>query len=205
LAAAPASAVAEPSNDPRPTVQSQMVERFEWSTSKGRLGVMVMSLTPELRKHFGAPEDRGVIVAHVDPATPAAKAGIAVGDVIVEVRGRKIQTAPDVLSAVEDLGKGQQVKITVLRDGASRSLDATLTNDATANASFSRSLLRDFMKPFDVHHAFSTPFDEPAWFGDWLKPVVPKPDTDPAAGSSWLCRLRELVAPNSAAPACQRS
>jgi membrane-associated protease RseP (regulator of RpoE activity) len=183
-----------------------MVERFEWSTSKGRLGVMVMSLTPELRKHLGAPEDRGVIVAHVDPATPAAKAGIEVGDVIVEVRGRKIETAPDVLAAVEDLGKGQQVKLTVVRDGTSRSLDATLANDAPAIASFSRSWLRDFMKPFDAYHAFSMPFDEPTWFGDRLKPIEqPKPDTDSAAASNWLCTLRQLVAPKNAALACQGS
>ena len=201
LAAAPASAVAGPSNDPWST---QTVERFEWSTSKGRLGVMVMSLTPELRKHFGAPEDRGVLVAHVDPDTPAAKAGIEVGDVIVEVRGRKIDTAPDVLSAVEDLGKGEQVKITVLRDGRSRSLDATLANNATANASWSPPWLRDRMKPFDS--VFSTPFDERTWFRDWLEPLEPpKPDSDSTTASNWFCKLRELFGPKNAAPTCQRS
>jgi S1-C subfamily serine protease len=85
LAAAPASAVAGPSNDPWSVTQSRTVEKFEWSTSKGRLGVMVMSLTPELRKHFGAPDDRGVLVAHVEPDTPAAKAGVEVGDVIAPI------------------------------------------------------------------------------------------------------------------------
>ena len=119
LAAAPVSAVAGPSNDP--WSQSQTVEKFSWSTSKGRLGVMVMSLTPQLRKHFGAPEDRGVLVAHVEPGTPAAKAGIEVGDVIVEIRGRKIDTASDVLSAIEGLGKGDHVTVTALRDRTSRS------------------------------------------------------------------------------------
>src|SRR6187549_31680 len=109
LAAAPASAAAGPSSDPWSTAQT--VEKFEWSTSKGRLGVMVMSLTPELRKHFGAPEDRGVLVAHVETGTPAASAGIEVGDVIVEVHGRKIDAAPDVLSALADVGKGEHAKI----------------------------------------------------------------------------------------------
>src|SRR5579871_5943521 len=85
LAAAPASVAAGPSNDPWSTPQTQTIEKFEWSTAKGRLGVMVMGLTPELRKHFGAPDDRGVLVAHVESGTPAATAGIEVGDVIVEV------------------------------------------------------------------------------------------------------------------------
>ena len=78
LAAMPASAAAGPFNDSWSS--PQIFEKYEWSTSKGRLGVMVMSLTPELRKHLGAAEDRGVLVAHVEPGTPAASAGIAVGD-----------------------------------------------------------------------------------------------------------------------------
>ena len=56
-------------------------DTFEWSTSKGRLGVLVMSLTPELRKHFGAAEDRGAMIARVEPLSPAALAGLKPGDV----------------------------------------------------------------------------------------------------------------------------
>lgn len=181
LAAAPVSAVAGPSNDPASNAQSQTVERFEWSTSKGRLGVMVMSLTPELRKHFGAPEDRGVIVAQVLAGTPAAKAGIAVGDVIVEVRGRKIETAPDVLSAVDGLGKGEHVKIAVLRDRTPRSLDATLGSQPTTNAAWTLPLLRDWMKPLDAH-------------------AQAKPDMDEATPLSWMRRVRELFQLGNGAP-----
>jgi hypothetical protein len=57
------------------------------------------------------------------------------------------------------------------------------------------------MKPFDVHQAF----DEPAWFGDSVKPVEP---TARAASSnalpSWLEKLHELLAPKTG-PVCQRS
>ncbi|MEO6773924.1 MAG: PDZ domain-containing protein [Kofleriaceae bacterium] len=96
LAAMPASAAAGPSNVSLST--SQVVEKVEFSKSRARLGVMVTSLTPELRKHLGATEDRGVLVAHVEPGTPAAAAGISVGDVIVNVRGRAIGDAVDVRS-----------------------------------------------------------------------------------------------------------
>jgi membrane-associated protease RseP (regulator of RpoE activity) len=206
LAAAPASAVAGPSNDPWSATQSQTVEKFSWSTSRGRLGVMVMSLTPELRKYFGAPDDRGVLVAHVEPGMPAAKAGIEVGDVIVEVRGRTIDAAPDVLSALTDLGKGEQAKIAVVRAGKSRSLDATLADNATTSAPWSPPRLRDWMKLWDAHHAFSTPNDEPTWFRDWLKPLEPtKHDRDSAAASNWLRKLRELFEPKNTTPTGQRS
>jgi membrane-associated protease RseP (regulator of RpoE activity) len=205
LATTPASAVAGPSNDPWSATQSQMVEKLEWSTSKGRLGVTVIGLTPELRKHFGAPEDRGVIVARVDPGTPAAKAGLVVGDVIIAVHGKKVDGAPDVLSALTVVGKGEHTKIELVRDGTSRTLDATLADNALASATRSPPWLRDWMKPFDVHPGFTSPADKPTWFGDWLKPFdQAKHETNSIEGSKWLDKLRELFAPKNG-PVCQRS
>jgi membrane-associated protease RseP (regulator of RpoE activity) len=189
LAAAPARVAAGPSSDRWSSAQTQTAERFEWSTAKGRLGVMVMGLTPELRTHFGVPEDRGVLVAHVDPGTPAATAGIQVGDVLVEVRGKKIDAAPDVLSALADVGKGEHATIELVRDGTSRTLDAIFADDsALATVPWSPPWLRDWMKPFDG-----------------LEPVEP---TTRAASSNalpaWLEKLHELLAPKTG-PVCQRS
>lgn len=203
LVAAPASAAAGPSSDPWSTAQTQTVEKFEWSTAKGRLGVTVMSLTPELRTHFGAPADRGVLVAHVESGSPAATAGIKVGDVIVEVRDRKIDAGPDVLSALADVGKGQHAKIELVRDGKSRTLDATLADNGMASIT-SPPWLRDWMRRFDTHQ-FASPMDEPSWFRDWLKPLdQAKSDQDSTAGSRFVDKLRELFAPNNG-PVCQRS
>jgi membrane-associated protease RseP (regulator of RpoE activity) len=207
LAAAPASVAAGPSNDPWSTPQTQTIEKFEWSTAKGRLGVMVMSLTPELRKHFGAPDDRGVLVAHVESGTPAAAAGIEVGDVIVEVHGKKIDAAPDVVSALAEVGKGEHAKIELVRDGTSRTLDATLAETEMARTMSSPLWLYhdDWMKPFDMHHTFALPFDEPQWSSDWLKPFD-QPTTDPSSNTmaAWLEKLRELFTPKTG-PVCQRS
>jgi len=192
LAAAPASAVAGPSHDPWSNAQTQTVEKLEWSsTSKGRLGVMVMSLTPELRKHFGVPEDRGVLVAHVENGTPAASAGIEVGDVIVQVHGQKIDSAPDVLAALADVGKGEHAKIELVRDGKSRTLDATFTDTARTSAMLPPAWLRDWIKPLD----------EPSWFGEAMKPLD---QAKSAETPKWLDKLRELFAP-STGPLCQRS
>lgn len=195
LAAAPASAVAGPSNDPWSNPQSQTVQKFEWSTSKGRLGVMVMSLTPELRKHFGAPEDRGVLVAHVELGTPAAKAGIEVGDVIVEVHGKKVDAAPDVLSAIADVGKGQRATINLLRDGKARTLDATIVDNGTAMM-WSPPWLRDWMKPFEAH-TFASPLDNQSWFRDWMKPFDPATTDKDSKTTSFVDKLRELFAPKT--------
>ncbi len=143
LAATPASAAAHPSAR---SPDHSAFEKFEWSSSKGRLGVFVMSLTPELRKHFGAAEDRGVMVARVEPMSAAAMAGIEPGDILVEVKGRAIADAGDVLAAMTDVPKGQSVAIQLVRDGKPRTVSAKLTTDATSwfDPAWSMGWLHDF-------------------------------------------------------------
>jgi len=130
LAAAPASAVGSPPDHPKSNPQT--IEKRD-PLGRGRLGVMVLSLTPELRKHFGAAEDRGVLVAHVEPDMPAAASGIAVGDVIVEVHGKAIASGSEVLAALADVHKGQSVTLEVMRDAKPRSIQTTLTDDPPAS------------------------------------------------------------------------
>lgn len=150
LAVAPSVAIAGPDhpNQGKPTVDSTF-EKVEWSTGKGRLGVMVMSLTPELRTHFGAQGDRGVLVAKVEPKSPAAAAGIQVGDVLVDVRGHTIDDAADVTSALGLAKKGDTVAIQVLRDKKPVTLQVKLQDDASAMNEPLPSLdwLRDWFRP----------------------------------------------------------
>ena len=100
------------------TPKSAPVEQFGWSfsSSRGRLGVVVESLTPELRSYFGVKDDRGLLVAHVEPSSLAASAGIRVGDVITAVRGRPVDSAVDVLSAIEASKKGDDIAVVLVRD-----------------------------------------------------------------------------------------
>lgn len=129
LSMAPAAAMAGPgttsNTPPDPWAHS---ETFEWmSSSQGaRLGVMVMSLTPELRLYFGAPNDKGVLVAKVEPGSTAAKAGIKVGDVIVQVKDTKVDEASDVLEALSDAKQGDKIKLEIVRDKKQMAIDATI-------------------------------------------------------------------------------
>jgi len=151
LAAAPASAVAGPSSDPWHAPFTY--EKVEMATNKGRLGVMVMSLTPELRRHFGAADDRGVLVAQVLPGSPAAAAGVAVGDVIVEVQGQTVDSAADMLGVLAGVTKGQTATIRVVRDRKPKTIEAKLTDEPSAAVSdptFPMRWLQDLLKPFSA-------------------------------------------------------
>lgn len=143
LAAAPAQAAAHPCPQ-----SSDHSAHSEWTAGKGRLGVLVMSLTPELRKHFGAADDRGLIVAHVEQLSPASQAGLKPGDVITEVKGRTVSEASDVRDAIADVPRDQSVSIKLVRDGKPLELSVKLTNDAMSLLDPSMSWFHDFFKPF---------------------------------------------------------
>jgi membrane-associated protease RseP (regulator of RpoE activity) len=95
------------------------------STGQSHLGVMIMGLTPELRRFFGVTSDRGVLVARVEPGSAAARAGVQVGDVLVRVGRQQVHTGNDVVQALGTQGGGA-MRIAVVRQGRIVRLDATL-------------------------------------------------------------------------------
>lgn len=124
LAAAlvPAIAGAQP-----PEVPKAPARAFVWkSAGRGYLGVEVMGLTPELREHFGAPEDSGVLVSRVVEKSPAATAGILVGDVLTSVDGEPLARAQSLARAIGGKKEGESVVVELQRDGAPMSLTVSI-------------------------------------------------------------------------------
>ena len=92
----------------------------------GFLGVATTELTPELRRHFGVPEDAGVLVAKVVDDSAAANAGVQVGDVLTAVGGDTIDSTGDLIRTVGGLEPGSAVDLELWRDGTLQTLGATL-------------------------------------------------------------------------------
>ncbi len=92
----------------------------------GFLGVRLIGVTDELRKHYGAPEDAGVLVGRVEPDSPAAKAGIQVGDLITKVDGDEVESSRDLSREIRRKDKGDSVKLEIVRDRSVRELTVTL-------------------------------------------------------------------------------
>src|SRR5437870_3547262 len=84
---------------------------------RGWLGVRLQRVTPALAKSFNLPEAQGALVTDVQSDSPAAKAGLRSGDVIVAYNGRKVARSEDLPRVVATTAIGQEVPITVLRDG----------------------------------------------------------------------------------------
>jgi membrane-associated protease RseP (regulator of RpoE activity) len=123
--AALALASIAPAGQPRVSTPGKRV--FSWQLiGHGYLGVEVMPLTKELRVHFGAPEDSGVLVARVKEDSPAAAAGIQVGDVLTAIDGKPIAGPPSLALAVREKKAGESVNVDFLRDEAPLSASVTV-------------------------------------------------------------------------------
>ncbi len=105
-------------------IMQQLIEHGE--VKRGRLGFSAQDLTPELAQAFGIKRNKGVVVARVDADSPAASAGMKVGDVIVGVNGKEVQSSVHVRNEIGLLRIGNHVKIEILRNGKPRTLMATV-------------------------------------------------------------------------------
>jgi serine protease Do len=110
--------------------------------SRGRLGVAVQGLNQTLANSFGMAKPNGALVSSVDPAGPAAKAGLQPGDVITAVNGSPVSDSTDLPSQVASLAPGSTATVTVWRDKASKDIkvkigsmsDAKVASNDTSNA-----------------------------------------------------------------------
>lgn len=93
---------------------------------RGFLGVHLVDITPELRAHFGAAGEAGLLVGRVEPGSPAEQAGLRVGDVVTHVGSEPVATSWDVLRHVRPLTAGQGVALEVVRGGRVETLSATV-------------------------------------------------------------------------------
>ncbi len=90
------------------------------------MGVMLQGLNPGLREAFGVPQGKGALVSRVQEKSPAEKAGIQPGDVIIRLDRNSIQGVSDLRRAVTYFAPGDQVEVEIIRDSSPRTLNLTL-------------------------------------------------------------------------------
>lgn len=90
------------------------------------LGVNVVDISEDLRAYFRAPGDRGVLVSQVEKDTPADKAGLKAGDVIVGIDGKTIDSSGDLRRTIRDHEGNDSIEIEIIRSGAPQKIFATL-------------------------------------------------------------------------------
>jgi serine protease Do len=101
--------------------------KTEGRVVRGYLGILPQALTPELAESLDIPGTEGILIGQVIEDTPAAKAGLERGDVIVKLDGKKLGTDVNMFRlAVAELPVGDKIRLDVLRDGREKRIEVVL-------------------------------------------------------------------------------
>ncbi|HXH84578.1 MAG TPA: DegQ family serine endoprotease [Candidatus Tectomicrobia bacterium] len=106
------------------TVTTQLAERGH--VVRGWLGVTIQPVTPELARSFSLGEPKGALVSSVAEDSPAKKAGLQAGDVIVGYDGKRVERSDELPRIVAETPVGRTVSIEVIRNGKRQTLSATI-------------------------------------------------------------------------------
>jgi serine protease Do len=115
--------------------------REKGKVSRGYLGIQVQNLNYNQAQAFGLPNTDGALVGSVEPDTPASKAGVKHGDIVLGVDNVKVKSTRDLIYYVSSKEPGTTVNLDVLRDGKRQNLklkleerpDRTAQSDAQGN------------------------------------------------------------------------
>jgi serine protease Do len=105
-------------------IYEQLKEKGE--VVRGYLGVLPQDLTDQLAKAFDLDTTEGVLIAQVEPDTPAEKAGFKQGDIVVELNGEPVKNADTFRNRIAMYKPGSEIKVVVLRDGERKTLAVEL-------------------------------------------------------------------------------
>lgn len=100
--------------------------RDKGKVTRGWLGVQSQSMTPELAKSFGLEGEKGALVSEVVKDTPAEKAGLKSGDIILTFDGKPVHDAGELSRIVAVTEPGKKVQVKILRNGKEESFGVTL-------------------------------------------------------------------------------
>ena len=94
--------------------------------TRGRIGVQIDQVTKDVAESIGLGKPQGALVRSVESGSPADKAGVEAGDIIVKLDGKPIEKASDLPRMVGNTRPGSKVTVTVFRRGGSKDLGVTI-------------------------------------------------------------------------------
>lgn len=121
------------------TVRVRLAERPETPSARrlrqGSVGIRSIELPTELREHFGAPDDAGVMISHIESGSPAEAAGFELADVVFDLEGTPIRRGSQLSGLVRSGGIGNTLEFKLMRRGVEIVLEAVVAETAASRDS----------------------------------------------------------------------
>jgi serine protease Do len=123
-----AATAAAQDQEPLPGLQAQLHELVMPFSGGTYLGVSLAEIDASRAKELKLKEDYGVEITRVEEGSPAEKAGVKPGDVVLEYNGQRVEGMEQFGRMVRETPPGREVKLTISRDGAPETLTAMLAS-----------------------------------------------------------------------------
>lgn len=114
-------------------IKDQLVKNGK--VTRGRIGVVIQSVTQDLAESFGMKAPKGAIVSQVEKDGPAAKAGLQEGDIITAVNGKAIDDSVDMPVIIGSMAPGSIAKLSIIRNNKDMTLDVKVEEAPNESAS----------------------------------------------------------------------
>ena len=132
----------KPPEPPEPKIFSWGLEHRKY------IGIYLEEINRELSEYFGVKEGRGLLVAKITKDSPAEKAGLKVGDVIIKADGIRTEQARDLTGVIQDKEKGERIKLELLRNKKVRSVEVEIEEERSG-FSYSYKDWEDYVDSWD--------------------------------------------------------
>ena len=120
---------------PSTTVISVADQLLEFGEVRlGYLGVVGQTLDPDIAESYGLPVDAGAVIFELDPQGPAVAAGLETGDIVVAIDDEDVTSMADLAGRIQQRSPGEDIEVTVVREGEERQLTVTLAERPTEPA-----------------------------------------------------------------------
>ncbi len=113
-------------------VMNQLVAHGE--VRRGRVGISIQDVTPDVAEALGLDELRGAVIANVESGSPADRAGLQVGDVVTAIDGRTVLGSSDLRNRIGLTPAGTVVRLTVARGNGTRQISVRIEGGARTSA-----------------------------------------------------------------------
>ena len=134
----------KPPQPPEPKIFSWGLEHRKY------IGIYLEEINRELAEYFGVKEGRGLLVAKITKDSPAEKAGLKVGDVIIKADGIRTERARDLTGVIQDKEKGEKIKLELLRNKKVRSIEVEIEEERSG-FSYSYKDWEDYVDSWDSY------------------------------------------------------
>lgn len=118
---------------PSNTLKSSIAQiRIHGTIAPAWLGVMVAKLTPQLARYLGVKASRGIVIVQVTGGSPASRAGLAEGDIVLSADGKPLSDPQQLVAELRHKRPGQRIRLVVERGGTRKTLSIRLGAAAPA-------------------------------------------------------------------------